>query len=223
MNKNIIRTFFVTLGTVFAMLLLIAGILGYLITGPPPKWDKTWVKPTDEAAARLDEKIETLELQIDEAVHGEELTLELTEEEVTSKMDQLAGDGDLSVDMEHPQIYFNEGLVQAIARVDLRIDVWVAIEATIGVKEGRPDIKIESLHLGRLPIPKTLVNSVVTALERATEERWDELDVALQEVTIEQGELSVLLVKNRLSAEHRFQTSPPRHLLHQLSGLTELV
>ena len=88
MNKNIIRTFFVTLGTVFAMLLLIAGVLGYLITGPPPKWDKTWVKPNDEAAARLDEKIEALELQIDEAVDGEELTLELTEEEVTSKMDQ---------------------------------------------------------------------------------------------------------------------------------------
>lgn len=212
------------MGTVFAMLLLIAGILGYLITGPPPKWDKTWVKPTDEAAARLDDKVETLDLQIDEAVNGEELTLELTEEEVTSKMDQLARDGDLSVDMEHPQIYFNDdGLVQAIARVDLRIDVWVAIEATIGVKEGRPDIKIESLHLGRLPIPKTLVNSVVTALERATEERWDELDVALQEVTVEQGELSIILVKNRLSAEHRFQTSPPRHLLHQLPGLTELV
>jgi hypothetical protein len=206
------------------MLLFIAGILGYLITGPPPKWDKTWVKPTDEAAIRLDEKIETLELQIDEAVDGEELTLEeLTEEEVTSKMDQLAREGDLSVDMEHPQIYFSEGLVQVIARVDLRIDVWVAIEATIGVKEGRPDIKIESLHLGRLPIPKTLVNSVVTALERATEERWDELDVALQDVTIEQGELSIILVKNRLSAEHRPQASPPRHLLHQLSGLAELV
>jgi hypothetical protein len=205
------------------MLLLIAGVLGYLITGPPPKWDKTWVKPNDEAAARLDEKIEALELQIDEAVDGEELTLELTEEEVTSKMDQLARDGDLSVDMEHPQIYFSEGLVQAISRVDLRIDVWVAVEANIGVKEGRPDIKIESLHLGRLPIPKTLVNSVVTALERATEERWDELDVVLQEVTIKQGELSIILVKNGPSAEHRSQTSPPRHLLHQLSGLTELV
>jgi hypothetical protein len=164
-----------------------------------------------------------LELRIDEAADGEELTLELTEEEVTSKMDQLARDGDLSVDMEHPQIYFSDGLAQAISRVDLRIDVWVAIEANIGVKEGRPDIKIESLHLGRLPIPKTLVNSVVTALERATEERWDELDVVLQEVTVKQGELSIILVKNEPSAEHRSQTSTPRHLLHQFSGLAELV
>jgi len=91
------------------MLLLVAGVLGYLITGPPPKWDKTWVKPNDESAARLDEKVETLELQIDEADGGEELTLELTEEEATSKLDQLARDGNLSVEMEHPQIYFSEG------------------------------------------------------------------------------------------------------------------
>lgn len=195
MNKNIIRTFFVALGTVFATLLLVAGVMGYLITGPPPKWDKTWVKPNDEAAASLDEKVETLELQIDEADAGEELTLEVTEEEATSKVDQLARDGNLSVEMEHPQIYFSEGLVQIVARVDLRIDVWVAMEATVAVKEGRPDIKIESLHFGRLPIPKTLVNSVMTALERATEERWDELDVALQEVTIEEGEIDVILVK----------------------------
>lgn len=205
------------------MLLLIAGVLGYLITGPPPKWDKTWVKPTDEAATSLDEKIEVLEIQIDKADEGDDLFLELTEEEVTSKMDQLARDGDLSVGMEHPQIYFSEGLVQVMARVDLRINVWVAIEATIGVKEGRPDIKIESLHFGRLPVPKMLVNNVVTALERATEERWDELDVALQEVTIAQGELSIILVKKEYSAEHRSHTSPPRHLLHQLSGLAELV
>jgi 23S rRNA pseudoU1915 N3-methylase RlmH len=205
------------------MLLFIAGILGYLITGPPPKWDKTWVNPTDESAARLDEKIETLEIQIDEADEGDELILELTEEEVTSKMHQLARDGNLSVDMEHPQIYFSEGLVQSLARVGLQIDVWVAIETTIGVKEGRPDIKIESLHFGRLPIPKTLVNSVVTALERATEERWDELDVTLQEVIIEQGEMNIILVKKRISAEHRPQTSSPSHLLHQLSGFAELV
>ncbi len=55
------------------------------------------------------------------------------------------------------------------------------------------------------------------------EERWDELDVALQEVTIEQGEINITLVKEWLSAEYRPRTSPPRHLLHQLSGLAELV
>lgn len=195
MNKNVIRTFFLALGTVFAMLLLVAGILGYLITGPPPKWEKTWVKPTDEAAKRLDDKIAALEQQIDEAAQGEELTLELTEEEATSKLDQLARAGNLSMEMEYPQIYFSDGLVQALAKVDMRIYVWVALEATLGVKDGRPDVKIESLHLGRLPIPKAFIDSVMTAIERALEERWDDLHLELQEVDIEPGEITIMLVK----------------------------
>ena len=36
---------------------------------------------------------------------------------------------------------------------------------------------------------------VAEAEESATEERWDELDVALQEVTIEQGEIDIIFVK----------------------------
>jgi hypothetical protein len=195
LNKNIIRTFFLALGTVFAMLLLVAGILGYLITGPPPKWEKTWVKPTDEAARRLDDKIAALEQQIDEAVAREKLTLEITEEEATSKLDQLARAGNLSMEMEYPQIYFSDGLVQALAKVDMQIYVWVALEATLGVKDGRPDVKIESLHLGRLPIPKALIDSVMTAIEQATEERWDDLHLLLREVTIEQGKIIITLEK----------------------------
>jgi hypothetical protein len=197
LNKSVIRTFFLTLGTIFAMILLIAGILGYLITGPPPidEWGKDWIEPTDEAAARVDDRIATLEQEIDEATTGELLVLELTDEEATSKLDQLARDGELSVEIEHPQIYFSDGIVQALARVDMGIAVWVALQATIGVKDGKPDVKIESLNLGRLPIPKTLVNSVVTALQRATEERWENLPVLLHKVIIGNGEITVTLIK----------------------------
>lgn len=179
------------------MILLIAGILGYLITGPPPidEWGKDWIEPTDEAAARVDDRIATLEQEIDEATTGEGLILELTDEEATSKLDQLAKDGELSVEMEHPQIYFSDGIVQALARVDMGIAVWVALQATIGVKDDKPDVKIESLHLGRLPIPKTLVNTVVTALQRAMEERWENLPVLLHEVIIVNGEITVTLIK----------------------------
>jgi len=197
LNKNIIRTLFLTLGAIFAMLLLIAGILGYLITGPAPinGWSN-WVKPTDEAAKRLDEKIEMLELEIDIAAPGEKLYLELTEEEATSKLDQLAGAGNLSMEIDYPQIYFSDDIVLAYATVDMAIDVQVAVEANIGVTEdGKPDITIERLNLGRIPIPKALIDSVMTAIERAMEERWEDLDVVLQEVTIEPGEIIITLVK----------------------------
>ncbi|MCK4697555.1 MAG: hypothetical protein KAT53_04525 [Dehalococcoidia bacterium] len=196
MNKNLIRTFLLTVGAISAGLLLIAGIGGYFVTGPAPIDDwPNWVKPTDEAATILDDKIEALEQEIDEAAAGEELTLKLTEEEATSKLDRLARDGELSVEMEYIQVYFSDGIVQTFARVDMGIDVQVAIEANIEVEDGKPDITIRHLNLGRIPIPKALIDSVMTALERALEERWDDLHLELQEVDIKRGEITITLVK----------------------------
>ncbi len=197
MNRNIIRTLFLTLGAISSLLLLIAGIGGYFITGQAPidNWGK-WVKPTDEAVSRLDEEIAAFEDEIDEAVVGEYLALELTEEEATSKLDQLARAGNLSIEIEDPQVHFRDGVVRAFAIVKMGIDVQVAIQAKIGVNGEKPDITIESLNLGRIPIPKALINSMMTAIERALEERWEDLHLLLQEVTIEQGEIMIVLVKN---------------------------
>jgi len=197
LSKNIIRTLFLALGAVFALLLLFVGIGGYFITCPAPidEWGTTWVKPTDEAALSLDNKIETLKQEIDEAAAGAELTLVITEEEATSKLDQLARDGNLSVEMEYLQIYLSEGMVRAFAKVDMGIDVQVAIQAKIEVEDGKPDITIERLNLGRIPIPKTLINNVMTALERELEGRWEALPVTLQDVTIEDSAMTITLVK----------------------------
>ena len=196
MNKNVIRTFLLTLGAISAGLLLIAGIGGYFITGPAPIDDwPNWVKPTDEATTILDDKIAALEQEIDEAATGEELTLKLTEEEATSKLDRLARDGEHSVEMEYIQIHFSDGIVWAFARVDMGIDVQVAIQANIGAEDGKPDITIKRLNLGRIPIPKALINSVMTALEQAMTDRWEDLTVSLQDVTTEHGEITITLVK----------------------------
>lgn len=196
MNKNVIRTFLLTLGAISAGLLLIAGIGGYFVTGPAPIDDwPNWVKPTDEAATILDDKIAALEQEIDEAATGEELTLKLTEEEATSKLDRLARDGELSVEIEYIQIHFSDGIVRALARVDMGIDVQVAIQANIGVEDGRPDITIKRFNLGRIPIPKALINSLMIALEQAMTDRWEDLPVSLQDVTTEHGEITITLVK----------------------------
>jgi hypothetical protein len=200
LNKNVIRTFLLTLGAISAGLLLIAGIGGYFITGPAPIDDwPNWVKPTDEATTILDDKIAALEQEIDEAATGEELTLKLTEEEATSKLDRLARDGELSVEMEYIQIHFSDGIVWAFARVDMGIDVQVAIQANIGVvdgkEDGKPDVTIESLNLGKIPIPRALIDSVMTALEQAMTDRWEDLPVSLQDVTTEHGEITITLVK----------------------------
>jgi uncharacterized protein YpmS len=185
------------MGTIFALLLLILGIVSYFITGQAPiaAWGNTWLMPTNESAASLDEKIDRLKLEIDEAASGELLYLTITEEEVTSKLNCLCRDGNISFKMNYPQVYFNEGVVKAYADIDVVIDIQVAFEVTLTVEDGKLDVTCKNLHLGKIPIPKTLVNTVITALERKLEERLEEFTVTLKDITIRDGAMTVTLGK----------------------------
>jgi hypothetical protein len=185
------------MGIIFALLVLILGIVSYFITGQAPidAWGNPWLMPTNESAASLDEKVDRLKLEIDEAASGELLYLTITDEEATSKLNCLCRDGNISFKMNHPQIYFSEGVVQAYADIDVVIDIQVAFEVTFTVEDGKLDATSENLHLGKIPIPKTLVNTVITALERKLEERSEEFTVTLRDITIRDGAVTVTLEK----------------------------
>jgi len=190
-----IRTVFLFLGAVFALLLILMGVIGYLITGPAPR--ETGAAPIlvdHEAAQSLDNKVEALEQQIALAsATGQHtrLTLEITEEEATSKLDELADGGDLPVAMDRIQIHFIDGCLCGFAVADLLIDVQVSLRARIEVDQGKPDIIIESLNIGRLPIPKTLIDQVMNAIMRKTEDRLENIPVELEGVTIEDGVMTI--------------------------------
>jgi len=189
---NIVRTIFLALGAVFALLLIGVGIFGYLITGPAPPYGGAGVEVSDDAVASLDHKIEAFRQDIDEASVGDMVSLLITETEATSKLHQLARNGDLPTEMNYIQIHFDDGTVYGSATVDLLIDVQVAVRAQIGVDDqGKPDVTIESLNFGRLGIPRILVGNVMLALMREMDERLEGLPFELQEITIENGELII--------------------------------
>ena len=184
LNQKIIRTGFLALGAAFALLLLVIGVIGYYVTGEAPTdaWNARWIKPNQSAADSLDDKIETLKYQLEWAAEGEWLTLEITDEEATSKLYCLARDGKFSIDV-------------VFVKVDLIVDVQVASEASIEVEDGKPDVTVKDLHLGRIPVPKTLINTVVTALEHGVDERWGSLNVSLTDITIKEGSMIITLMK----------------------------
>jgi hypothetical protein len=185
------------MGTIFALLLLILGIVSYFITGQAPidAWGHALLTPTNESATSLDDKVDRLNLEIDEADPGELLYLTVTEQEATSKLHCLCRDGNISFTMKHPQIYFNEGVIQAYADIDVVIDIQVAFELTLNVTDGKLDATPRDLHLGKIPIPKSLVNTVITALERKLEERSEEFTVTFKDITIHDGAVMVTLEK----------------------------
>lgn len=189
---NIVRTIFLALGAVFALVLIGVGIFGYLVTGPAPTYDGAEVEVSHEATASLDLKIEAFRQDIDEASAGDMVGLLITEEEATSKLHDLAQNGELPTEMNYIQIHFDDGTLYGSAIVDLIIDIQVAVQAEIGVNDqGKPDITIKSFNFGRLIIPTTLVGNVMLALMKEMEERLESLPFELQEITIENGEISI--------------------------------
>ena len=88
-RKNIrpIQKVFLLLGSVFALALISAGILSFLVTGPAPRQaeaEADTISVTHEAAQSLDDKIETLRRQVDDAsAMGQriDVALVITEEE----------------------------------------------------------------------------------------------------------------------------------------------
>lgn len=192
---NIIRSLFLFLGAVFALLLIIGGVGGYLVTGPAPiEVGTTPVPVTDEAAESFDQNIEDFEQEIAQAYPGEEVTLVITEEEATSKLAELAAADQLPLEMNRVQIHFDEGMVCGFAIVDVGTDVQVALQARIEAEDGKPKITIESLNFGRLPIPNTLVDQVMVAIMRQLGERWESVPVELHDITIKDGKLTVIAV-----------------------------
>ena len=189
---NIVRTAFIALGSMLSLLLIVVGVVGYLLTGPAPvSWSTTPETWSWYEARALDDKVEEFQQEIAAGSVGDSVTLTLLEDEVNSKLNELASEERLPLDMKDICIYFDDGLVKGSATVNLLIDVQVATEARIAIRDGRPVISIESLHLGRLPIPKTLTGNVIAALMGQADARLESLPIELTKIVV--GEAWIII------------------------------
>ena len=191
-----VRTIFLFFGAVFALLLITIGIVGYLITGPAAREvEANPVAVTEEAAQRLDDKIDALEQEVDEAIaRGEHrrVTLVITEEEATSKIKALSDEGEIGIDIDYVQIHFIDGKVHCFAKVELIIKFQVSFQAEIEVRDGEVDIKMVGFNVGRVSIPRPLIDQVMRAVMRMADERLEEeIDIELEQITIENNRMIV--------------------------------
>jgi hypothetical protein len=192
-----IRSVFLFFGAVFALLLITIGIVGYLITGPAAREvEANPIEITSEAAQALDDKIDALEQEIDEAsAVGEPrvVTLVITEEEATSKIQALSDEGEIGIDIDYVQVHFIDGRVHVFSKIDVVISLQVALEAGIEVNDGEVDIKVASFDVGRLSVPKTLISQVMRAVSGVADERLEEdIDIELKQITVGDGQMVVI-------------------------------
>jgi hypothetical protein len=197
LSKKAVRNISITTCGVFAALFLVSGIFFYLVTGPDStaEWEVDRINSTIESAGSLDGKIEKLKEDIESASSGDEFVLTITQEEATSKLDQFARQGNISIDTENPQVYFGLGAICASARIHMGVNMETAVQVEIGAKDGKADFTIRRIEFGRLALPKTLINNVMTAFEHELEKSWDELAVIVEEIDIQPGVMTVTMVK----------------------------
>jgi hypothetical protein len=197
LSKKAVRNISITACGALALLFLISGIFFFLVTGPvsTDEWGVDRIEPTSELTAGLDGKIDELEDEIESAFSGDTLVLTITQEEATSKLDQMACRGDIAVRTERPQVYFSPGTICASARIHLGVQVETAVYLEVKAKDGKADFTVRRLEFGRLGIPKTLINNVMTAVEHELETSWDELAVTVEEIEVASGVMTVTMVK----------------------------
>ena len=197
LSKKAVRNISITTCGIFALIFLISGIFFYLVTGPvsTAEWGVETITATDELTASLDSKIDELKQDIEDASSGDEFVLVITQEEATSKLDELARDGNISIDTYYPQVYFSPGMICASAEVNMVVRMETAVQVEIIARDGKADFTVKRLEFGRLALPKTLINNVMTAFEHELEKRWDELAVTVEEIDIQNGVMTVTMVK----------------------------
>ena len=196
-NKKVVRNILIVTLGVLGLLGLISGILLWLVTSPVSigDWKVYPITFSDGAAAGLDAKIAVLRNDAANASSGATLVLEINESEATSRLDQYLQKRNISVETYCPQVYFGNGTVLVLARVHFGVYMGSAVQITVKVKDGKPDFTVTRLNLGKLTIPKTLVNNIMTAVEHEVGGRWDELSVSVQNVSVNNGVMTVTMVK----------------------------
>ena len=196
-NKKVVRNILIVTLGVLGLLGLISGILLWLVTSPvsTDNWNVYPITASDSVAAGLDAKITALRNDVANASSGDTLVLEINESEATSRLDQYLRQRNISVETYSPQVYFGNGTVLVLDRVHFGVYMGSAVQITVKVKDGKPDFTVTRLDFGMLTIPKTLVNNIMTAVEHEVGGRWDELPVTVHQVVVDDGVLTVTMVK----------------------------
>lgn len=150
------------------------------------------VPVSEAAAARFDEKVAAFAAGL---AAGQAQTLELTEEEVNSRLAaELARlqAQDPALPVEWVLVEFQDGVATAHARVRvLGLETTVTAPLRVTAAGGRPDVEVGALRVANLPPVPGVSDLAAGALEEAGVDRMleEQLPPAVDELRVEEGRL----------------------------------
>lgn len=196
MNREVARSFISAVSGFSLLALLLMGITLYLGTRPPELASRIVpIIPTAVHAERFDAEIDSFEQQTLHPEPGEFVTVSITQEEATSKLDEMIRRVDSPIRVRDIVVNFVKGKIVAVGRISLSVDVAIGLVARIEIDEhGKPQLAIEEIDIGRgAQLPGGIAEQVA-AMVPSMEEMTDYLKkfpVTLKSVVIDQGRLTI--------------------------------
>ncbi|HUG55582.1 MAG TPA: hypothetical protein VMJ92_00775 [Candidatus Limnocylindrales bacterium] len=153
------------------------------------------VLASETAARSFDEKITALDAAVEEARRSgaaREVTLALTEEELTSKARELTRIGDGSAVATDTQIRLRDGRIIATSLVTLQgLTRNRGIVAITVVEDGRTKIVISEIQTGALPLPEAVTTELNKQIGASIDPVTLGLPLDVSDVTVADGTIVV--------------------------------
>jgi uncharacterized protein YpmS len=161
------RGFLIFLTALVIGAVLALGTVYFFITRPAPtQIAVTPVPVSTAAAASFDSKLD----QIVSAPRNTDVTVDLTNEELTSKFAQTVREERASIgaDIQNPQVSVHDGRVFAGGKAKsdsfpVRVDLVVVAVPT--AQDGKLMLRVERVESGRFPLPSSITDQIVTSVQ----------------------------------------------------------
>jgi len=189
----------IVLGSVIGLVVVVAGVAWFLMSRPPAiAANMTDVTSSPEAAAALDQKWEDFRVTVNEAPVGTTVSVAITEEEVTSKINEELKNIELPAGLEMGDVTVNLQDGKLVLAADINYSVLsgtAAMEATIEEVDGEAVVSVQNVDMGSLPIPQTLKDQLSDLIPEDGIIKLSDLPVDISKIQIVNGQIVIDGVK----------------------------
>ena len=183
---------FIKLTLLTTILIVVAGGGIAVFLGSKPSkvaGEMTRVEVSEEASKQFDSKLQNFVTEAKTSNDNQLRTVTLTQEEVASKVAEIAENGKSPLPVKDIEVNLrNEKIIVAGNLETSGINVKVAIVAKVETKEGKPQVMVEAVDFGQLPVPQAVkdqVNQAVANIDLSS----GNIPINLSDIRVENGQL----------------------------------
>ena len=174
----------------FLILIVTSLACNFSLGGPEPP-----ASPIPVTTDEVENLEESLQDAYSEGLAGGEITLEITEAQLTSMVAfELQGQENLSI--RDPQVYLRDGEIQFFATVEQPAFAAVMkVVLTLSVDSaGKPEFTFVSAKIGPLSVPDSIMDDLETYVDRsfAAQINGRATDIHIDRITIEDGVMTIV-------------------------------